>query len=175
MSRIDNAERYSCRVNTALAIDAESPRQSGVAQLLDDGRLYAASLAHPDDANSLLTVSQLEAPGVALYVARDDDGTAIGMVAIIDDLMGASGRGELKRLFVDAANRGTGAAEALLRRAETDAVARGLTELVLESGTLHLPALAFYAKHGYRRIPAFGPYIGSKYSICMSKSLVSFG
>jgi putative acetyltransferase len=42
---------------------------------------------------------------------------------------------------------------------------------VLETGTLHLPAQALYAKHGYRRIPAFGQYVGEPYSVCMAKDL----
>lgn len=161
-------------METTLTIAVEPPRQADVERLLEASSRYAHSLGYPPDACFLLDLSQLEAPGVSVYIARTSTGAAVGIAAIVDDLLGITGRGELKRMFVDDSVRGTGVAGELLQHIETDAAARGLTEIVLETGTLHLPAQALYAKHGYRRVPAFGQYVGEKHSICMSKSLVSF-
>jgi putative acetyltransferase len=83
-------------------------------------------------------------------------------------------RGELKRMFVLDDARGLGVASALIERIETDAAERGVREILLETGPLHHAALALYAKHGYRRIPQFGQYVGERFSVCMSKSLVGF-
>ena len=77
-------------------------------------------------------------------------------------------------MYVDAGARGAGIASALIERIETDAAARGLREIVLEAGRLQHPALALYAKHGYRRVERFGRYVGEPSSVCMAKSLVGF-
>jgi putative acetyltransferase len=162
---------YALGVTTPPSISVESPRAPGVEQLLDAGSAYARSL-HPADV--LLDVPQLEAPNTLVYVARDGDGSAIGIAAIVatDDVEGR--RGELTRMYVDADARGAGIASALIERIETDAAARGLREIVLEAGRLQHPALALYAKHGYRRVERFGRYVGEPSSVCMAKSLVGF-
>ncbi|HEY1105373.1 MAG TPA: GNAT family N-acetyltransferase, partial [Agromyces sp.] len=67
--------------------------------------------------------------------------------------------------------RGLGVAGALLARIEADAAERGIDEIVLETGPRHLPALALYEKHGYRRIEQFGPYVGEEFSVCLAKEL----
>ena len=162
---------YALGVTTPPSISVESPRAPGVEQLLDAGSAYARSL-HPADV--LLDVPQLEAPNTLVYVARDGDGSAIGVAAIVatDDV--EERRGELSRMYVDADARGAGIASALIERIETDAAARGLREIVLEAGRLQHPALALYAKHGYRRVERFGRYVGEPSSVCMAKSLVGF-
>lgn len=162
-------------MSTTLSITVESPREPGVERLLTGSTRYAQSLGYPPEANFLLDVSQLEQPGVLVYVARDETGRALGIAAIVDGAGPDAGRGELKRMFVDDEARGLGVAGLLLERIETDAAARGIREIVLETGTLHLPAQALYAKHGYRRIPQFGQYVGEPYSVCMAKSLLTFG
>lgn len=162
---------YALGVTTPPSISVESPRAPGVEPLLDAGSAYARSL-YPADV--LLDVPQLEAPNTLVYVARDGDGTAIGVAAIVasDDVDGR--RAELTRMYVDAGARGAGIASALIERIETDAAARGLREIVLEAGRLQHPALALYAKHGYRRVERFGRYVGEPSSVCMAKSLVGF-
>jgi putative acetyltransferase len=161
---------YALGVTTPPSISVESPRAPGVEQLLDAGSAYARSL-HPADV--LLDVPQLEAPGTLVYVARDADGTAMGVAAIVED-HGDAHRAELARMYVDAGARGAGIASALIERIETDAAARGLREIVLEAGRLQHPALALYAKHGYHRVERFGRYVGEPSSVCMAKSLVGF-
>ena len=78
---------YALGVTTPPSISVESPRAPGVEPLLDAGSAYARSL-YPTDV--LLDVPQLEAPNTLVYVARDGDGTAIGVAAIVasDDVDG---------------------------------------------------------------------------------------
>ncbi|MGR0221503.1 GNAT family N-acetyltransferase [Agromyces sp. ZXT2-6] len=160
-------------MTTPLSISIESPREPGIARLLEGSTAYAQSL-YPPESNFLLDVSQLETPGTTVYVARSGDGTALGMAALVEsDDLGPS-RGELKRMFVLDDARGLGVASALIERIETDAAERGIREILLETGPLHHAALALYAKHGYRRVEQFGQYVGERFSVCMAKSLVGF-
>lgn len=158
-------------MNHPVSIAIEPPRQPDVERLLEGSTTYARSLGYPPEANFLLDLTQLERSEVRLYVARDDDGTALGIAAIVEDETIGDGLGELKRMFVADSARGRGVAARLLHTIETEASSRGIRQIVLETGTLHLPAQALYAKHGYRRIPAFGQYVGEAYSICMAKDL----
>lgn len=162
---------YALGVTTPPSISVESPRAPGVEHLLDAGSAYARSL-YPADV--LLDPPRLESAGTMVYVARDGEGTAVGVAAIVasDDV--DARRAELTRMYVDAGVRGAGIASALIERIETDAAARGLREIVLEAGRLQHPALALYAKHGYRRVERFGRYVGEPSSVCMAKSLVGF-
>ncbi|GGI46110.1 putative acetyltransferase [Agromyces flavus] len=160
-------------MTTPPSISVETPRAAGIERLLDAGSADARSL-YPADPVGLLDASQLEAPGTLVYVARDHDGEALGVAAIVDGDGLDADRGELRRMYVDPVARGRGIASALIERIETDAAARGLREIVLEAGRLHHPALALYAKHGYRRVERFGRYVNEPTSVCMAKSLVGF-
>ncbi|BDZ55229.1 GNAT family N-acetyltransferase [Agromyces marinus] len=162
-------------MTTTPSISVESPHAAGIPQLLERGAAYAHSLYPAGETNVQLELSELDRTGVSIYVARADDGAAIGLVALIEDVEHGAGRAELARLFVDEAFRGRGIAALLLMRAETDAMARGVRELVLQTGTAHLAAQALYAKHGYRRVDPFGRYVGVPASVCMAKSLLGFG
>jgi putative acetyltransferase len=158
-----------------VSIAVEPPRQPEVERLLDGSSAYAQSL-YPPESNFLLDAATLERPEVTFYVARDG-GRAVGIAALVVDGSGstdaASARAELKRMFVDPDARGRGVAGALLGRIEADAAARGIREIVLETGDLHHAAQALYTRHGYREIPQFGQYIGEPHSVCFAKNLRS--
>lgn len=167
-------------MTSAVTVRIEPPRQPEVERLLAGSSEYSYSLGYPPEACFLLDVGQLEQPGIRLFVARDESGAALGIAALVvgghaDDEHAAdfAGRGELKRMFVDERARGLGVAGRLLEAVEADAASRGVREIVLETGTRHLPAQALYAKHGYRPVPLFGPYLGEEYSVCMAKALTS--
>ncbi|KZE93609.1 putative N-acetyltransferase YsnE [Agromyces sp. NDB4Y10] len=164
---------YALAVTTPLSISIESPREPGIDRLLAGSTAHAQSL-YPPESNFLLEVEELEAPGTTVYVARGIDGVALGMAALVESDELGPARGELKRMFVHDDARGLGVGSALIERIETDAAGRGIHEILLETGPLHHAALALYAKHGYRRIPQFGQYVGERFSVCMSKSLVGF-
>lgn len=78
---------------------------------------------------------------------------------------------EIKRMYVTPAYRGTGLSTSLLAAVEQTGRDRGLSRLVLETGTLQPDAMRFYEREGYDRIPNFGPYENSELSVCYSKAL----
>jgi GNAT superfamily N-acetyltransferase len=105
---------------------------------------------------------------LVFYVAFDGD-RAVGTGALrgID-----AEHGEVKRMYVDPAYRGSGVAERILRTLEDDARSRGWNRLVLETGDTMRPAQRFYRRMGYEPIPLFGHYASSDLSVCFGKPLV---
>lgn len=105
-------------------------------------------------------------------IALDDDGMtpiACGALRRIDEY-----RGEVKRMFVITGQRGSGVASLVLRALET--IARdelGWDRLVLETGDRQPEALRFYEREGYTRIPNFGYYAASEYSLCYERVLAT--
>ena len=148
-------------------ISVEVARQQDVVDLLSLGAVYARAL-YPAENCFLLNVDELEAPGVDVYVARNEGGRALGMAALVPWGTAVT---ELKRMFVRPEARNQGVASALLARIEVDARANGLRQIVLETGTKHDAAQALYSRHGFVKIPQFGIYIGEPFSVCMAKML----
>ena len=106
---------------------------------------------------------------VAVFlVARDAHGTAIGCGGL--RLLGP-GSGEVKRMYVEPAARGTGVAAALLRALEDRARDFGIGRLLLETGTGQPDAIRFYQREGYEPIDAYGPYVGESLSRCFARDL----
>jgi putative acetyltransferase len=109
------------------------------------------------------------AESVAVFlVARDAGGTALGCGGL--RLLGP-GSGEVKRMYVEPAARGTGVATALLRALEDRARAFGIARLLLETGTGQPDAIRFYQREGYEPIEAYGPYTGEPLSRCFARDL----
>jgi GNAT superfamily N-acetyltransferase len=75
---------------------------------------------------------------------------------------------ELKRMY---ARPGSGAGAALLSALEQRAVALGFGEVWLETRHVNQRAIAFYLRHGYRRIENYGGYIGRAECACLGKTL----
>ena len=148
-------------------IAAEAPNQPDILDLLRLSDEYALSL-YPADSCYMLDVTELEQPGVTLFVARSNGGAAIGIAAIV---LRGDGSAELKRMFVSDAARGQGVAGALLAAVEEHAAAASVGLLQLETGPKQLDAIALYEKHGYAHIANFGPYVGDEFSVCMEKVL----
>jgi putative acetyltransferase len=153
--------------NSGPRITIERPRQPDLIQLLALGAEYARGL-YPPENTFLLNVDELEKPGVDVYVARDEDGHALGMAALVPWGVAVT---ELKRMFVHPDARGRGVASRLLQTMEADARDASLRQIVLETGTKHFAAQALYRRHGFVDIPLFGMYIGEPYSVCMAKML----
>jgi len=157
-------------------ITIEAPRQDELLELLRLSDEYALRL-YPPESCYMLDVAELEADGVAVFVARDsfvgagDDvrGSALGLAALVDR---CDGSGEIKRMHVAASARGRGVARALLAAIEARAGATGIRTLQLETGRRQLAAIALYDATGYRVIPNFGPYVGDEFSLCMEKALI---
>ena len=109
------------------------------------------------------------AADIALFlVAYDDDGTPVGCGGL-RELDPAEG--EIKRMFVTPASRGTGVSTTILTALEQSARARGWQRLVLETGSEQPDAMRFYEREGFERIPNFGHYVDSAISRCYGKQL----
>jgi putative acetyltransferase len=102
-------------------------------------------------------------------LARGPDGVAVGCGALRE--LGPE-VGEVKRMYVVPERRRSGVAGAVLAALEAEAARRGWTVLKLETGTEQPDAMAFYERHGYRRIPNFGHYADSELSVCYERALV---
>src|SRR3954447_13941776 len=79
-------------------IRPEPPRQPEVEELLRLSDEFAFAL-YPADSCYLLDVSELEKPGVRVFVARVD-GRALGMAALVVSAADDDPSAELKRMFV---------------------------------------------------------------------------
>lgn len=106
-------------------------------------------------------------------IAREESGLAIvcGGLRPLDPAVLGTDVAEIKRMYAAPSARGTGAAVALLRALEGEALLLGIRSLVLETGTAQPDAVRFYEREGYGPIPLFGHYIGSGLSLCFAKSL----
>ncbi len=78
---------------------------------------------------------------------------------------------EVKRMYTRPEYRGRGVAGLVLGNLEQWAAADGFVRCVLETGRRQPEAIALYEKHGFRRIPNFGPYAGVENSLCFEKRL----
>ncbi|MVA74557.1 GNAT family N-acetyltransferase [Auraticoccus sp. F435] len=132
---------------------------------LDDPALLRFLQAHLDDlaptappeSRHALDVTGLRAPGVRLWVAREEPDVVLGTVALAAV---APGHEELKSMRTDPAHRGRGIASRLLRHALVDARRRGVARVSLETGSMDFfaPARALYRKHGFVGCGPFGSY-----------------
>lgn len=151
-----------------VTIAIENPRSAEILELLRLGDEFAASL-YPIDSCYMLDVSELDAPGVTVLVARERAGEpALGMVALVNR---GDGTAEIKRMFVSEIARGLGIGSALMAAIDESARAAGIRVIQLETGPRQPEAISLYSKHGYNHIDNFGPYIGDEFSVCMEKRL----
>jgi putative acetyltransferase len=150
-----------------ITVTVDDPRQTDVASLVSASDAFAQSI-YPTDACSSLSIPELLADGVTVFVARDAEQRALGMAALVDR---GDGSGELKRLYVDERGRGQGVATAVMDALEAAARAASIRTLQLQTGPLHRAAIALYERRGYAHIERFGPYTDDGYSVCMEKNL----
>ncbi|HTL42288.1 MAG TPA: GNAT family N-acetyltransferase [Pseudolysinimonas sp.] len=154
-----------------ISISPEPVECPGVVELFAAADAYGLSIYPPENYHAL-DASEFARDGVTLLVARMDDGDAVGMAALVE-VREPDGEtfGELKRMFVHGAARGTGVGRALLDTVETLARDRGIRTLRLETGEPQADALRLYERAGFVRIPPFGEYVTDPTSICMEKVL----
>ena len=88
----------------------------------------------------------------AVYVAEDAQGAVAGWVHVfVSAHVESDPFAEIGGLVVDEQQRGAGVGEALVRRAEAWARARGLAHLRVRSNVVRERALRFYERHGFVR------------------------
>lgn len=148
----------------SLTIAQESPLTEDAHRLIAGSRA-ALRAVYAEEECFGFSAAQLNHPNVTFLVARRD-GSAVGCVALVDQ-----GRyAEVKRLFVTAAARGTGAAQALMQVLETQA-AQHHAKIKLETGDKLIAAVQLYNRLGYRQRPPFGTYVEHPASLFLEKSL----
>ena len=152
-------------MTAALIIEPGDPHVPEAKALLEASHAMMTELFTPD-ANHFLSLDALTAPDIAFFIARLD-----GRVAGCGALAARDGYGEVKSMFVDPGTRRTGVAAGLLVRLESEAKARGLAVLRLETGDLLHAARALYRRHGFTDRGPFGGYCAHPHSVFMEKRL----
>ncbi len=109
---------------------------------------------------------QFLAPGT--FLLAELDGIAVGCGGVRPSGEDAA---EIKRMYVDPAARGRGIARGLLRALVAHARARGLTRLLLETGTAQPEAISLYESEGWTPVPPFGHYADDPRTRCYGLDL----
>ena len=146
-------------------IKLETPNQPEVVALIDLLDAYQLSL-YPPVSVYALDMNSLLQPNVLFAVARNLDGAAVGCGAIVV----TPEYGEVKRMFVHPSARGQGVAQRLLGMLETEALARGCRQFMLETGPSQPEAIGLYERLGYRVRGPYGDYRDDPLSVFMEKS-----
>ncbi len=172
----------------AIEIARVSPDDPDAVGLIDEldahlGPLYDAASRHG------FSVARLLAQGVHFFVLRVDGApAACGGILFVRPGLGdqatrpaaepgavaapAAGPpddppyGELKRMYVRPAFRGTGLGRRMLDHLVAHAQGLGVTLLRLETGIHQQAAIHLYERAGFRRIAPFGPYFDDPVSRC---------
>lgn len=145
-----------------LAIAAETPLQDDVRDMVSALNAHMIPLT-PREFQFQLTVEQMADPSVTVFVARNEDGNAVGMASLKDH---GQGLGEVKRMFTKPEVRGQRVGSALLQQVEQLARDRGIFRLVLETGEApgFEDAWRIYERNGFTRCGAVLDYPDSGYS-----------
>ncbi len=112
-----------------------------------------ASPAHPEDF--------LPPYGVFLLGVVEGQEVACGGLRLLQP-----GVGEIKRMYVEPAQRGRGLSRQLLRALLEHARDVGLSEVRLETGTLQPEAIALYLSEGFVPIAAYGHFADHPQTLC---------
>jgi putative acetyltransferase len=149
-----------------MQIAFESPDQPEVIALIADLDAYQLTL-YPPESVYALDLDALMQPHVKFAVARDTEGTIIGCGAIVL----TPEYGEIKRMYVQPAQRGKGLAQGVLSLLEQAALDQGCPLLVLETGPAQPEAIGLYQRHGFQRCAPYGGYPDDPLSVFMEKPL----
>jgi GNAT superfamily N-acetyltransferase len=117
-------------------------------------------------------------PTNGIDVAEFDAAGGVFVVCYLNGVAAACGAfrpfedsAEIKRMYVMPSLRGRGLARAILDFLEAEAVRRGFSRAILETGRQMTEALGLYRSRGWTEIPVFGTYAGDPKSICFEKHL----
>ncbi|MFL6699905.1 MAG: GNAT family N-acetyltransferase [Vitreoscilla sp.] len=148
-----------------IAVSAEEPDGADALALVAELSAVLTEITGASGQASF-DVSDVRGPRACFALARDSQGRALGCGALrplTEDT------GEVKRMFARPGTRGVGSA--VLRFLEGEAARSGYAVLRLSTRRVNQRAVAFYERHGYRRIPGYGRYAGSEVSVCFEKLL----
>jgi GNAT superfamily N-acetyltransferase len=151
-------------------VSFEDPRAALLRDLLDNELLarYATEEepSLPAAARAALSVPAEDFVANVLIVTASGHAIGHGELRLLE------GEWEVKRVIVDPAARGLGAATQLMAGLEQIAAAAGARRVILQTGGKQAEAEALYRKIGYRQIPAYPPYdTAIPSSVCFEKQL----
>jgi putative acetyltransferase len=149
-----------------MPIRPETPDQPEVIAMLAQLDAYCGEL-YPAESNHLMDIASLTRSDVVFLVARDEAGRAVGCGACVN----RGAYGEVKRMYVDPAQRGQGTGRKLLDAIVASGRTQGLACLKLETGIYQPEAIGLYEKYGFTYIPPFGDYQVDPLSVFMEKGL----
>ena len=150
-----------------ISITSEDP-VGETAQLLV-AELCAEMAGRYGAAPSPFSLVEAAAPRTVFLVARrGDEPVGCGALRRFDDETA-----EIKRMYVTPAARRRGIARRILAALERYAHEFHYRTIRLETGVRQPEAQALYESMGFRRIAAFGPYIGNPTSVCFEKTLTA--
>ncbi|MET3144137.1 UNVERIFIED_ORG: GNAT superfamily N-acetyltransferase [Arthrobacter sp. UYEF10] len=151
-------------------VSFEDPRAARLLDLLNKELLARYATAEvptlPAAARSALSVPAEDFVANVLVVTSFGHAIGHGALRLLD------GEWEVKRVIVDPAARGLGAATQLMAGLEQIAAAAGARRVILQTGGKQPEAEALYRKIGYREIPVYPPYnTAIPSSVCFEKEL----
>lgn len=152
-------------------VSVETPLQDDVRALVEGLNAHLLPLS-PLEFQFKMTVEQMAKPDMTVFVARDENGRAIGCGAL---KMHDDGVGEVKRMFTLPEVRGKRVGSMLVDAIVDLARARGVTRLVLETGTGpgFAGAWRLYENSGFTRCGVVLDYPDSEYSAFFEKRLTT--
>jgi ribosomal protein S18 acetylase RimI-like enzyme len=146
-----------------LTISPDDPIGEIARKLIHD--LCAEVSARYGTPPSPFSLSEAAMERTIFLIARlDKEPVGCGAVRCIDE-----GTAEVKRMYVAPAGRRRGIARRILAELERSAVDFGYRAIRLETGILQPEAQRLYESCGYKRIGAFGHYVGNQTSVCYEK------
>ena len=153
----------------AVTIAIETPLQDDVRTLVAHLNDHLLPLS-PVEFQFKMTVEQMADSDTTLFVARDETGRAVGMGAL---KVHGQGLGEVKRMFTRTDIRGQRVGRQLLEKIVDLARERGLSKVMLETGTGDGMAEAhrLYTRYGFTPRGPFLDYPESEWSAFFELSL----
>ncbi|MBQ0707459.1 MULTISPECIES: GNAT family N-acetyltransferase [unclassified Ochrobactrum] len=155
----------------AIRVSVETPLQDDVRALVEGLNAHLLPLS-PPEFQFKMTVEQMAGPDMTVFVARDEDGKAVGCGAL---KMHGDGVGEVKRMFTLPEIRGKRVGSVLVDAIVHMAKAKGISRLVLETGTGpgFAGAWRLYENSGFTRCGVVLDYPESEYSAFFEKRLTA--
>ena len=153
----------------AITVHVETPLQDDVRNLVAALNTYIEPLA-PAEFNFAMSVEDMADDTTTVFVARDDDGNAVGVGALKDH---GDGLGEVKRMFTLPEVRGQRVGVRLLNAIQDKARVSGHKKLVLETGTGdgYAGAWRLYENAGFTKCGPVLDYPENEYSAFFEKEL----
>jgi len=153
----------------AISVAIETPLQDDVRALVSELNDHLLPLS-PIEFQFKLTVEQMAGADTTVFVARDENGFAVGCGALKDH---GGGVGEVKRMFTRPTVRGQRIGSALVDAITERAKEKRVTRLVLETGntTGFEAAWRLYERSGFTRCGVLLDYPDSEHSAFYEKWL----